>query len=82
MDEHQKCELFCKPTIERIEGYCKKIFNILEGRDGEDGLVVKVARQDERIKSIQRWRTWAIGLGTTVIASIIVAFVVFFTTHK
>lgn len=82
MDEHQKCELFCKPAIERIEGYCRKIFNILEGKNGENGLVVKVARQDERIKSIQKWRTWAIGLGTTVVTGIIVALIIFVITHK
>lgn len=82
MNEQQQYELVCKPTLERIEGYCRKMFNILEGQDGEEGLVTEVARHDERIIVLQKWRKWAIGLGTTIVAGIIVALIIFALTHK
>jgi len=71
MDESEQYEKICEPQLSRIEGYVQKIFTILEG-DGNPGLVEKVARHDERIKSLQRWKKWAIGLGTTIIAALIV----------
>ena len=71
MDEQEQYELICKPTLERIEGYCSKIFNILEG-NGADGLVTRVARHDERIKSLQSWKKWAIGFGTTIVIALVI----------
>lgn len=71
MNEQQQYELVCKPALERIEAYSKKIFVILEG-NGADGLVTTIARHDERIKSIQSWKKWTIGFGTTIIIAIIV----------
>lgn len=71
MDEQEQYELICKPTLKRIEGYCSKIFNILEG-NGADGLVTRVALHDERIKTLQSWKKWAIGFGTTIAVAIII----------
>ena len=78
MDEQQQYELVCKPTLERIEGYCSKIFNILEGKNGAEGLVNVVARHDERIKVLQAWKRWAIAFGT----SIVLALIIFALTHN
>ena len=77
MDEQQQYELVCKPQLERIEGYCSKIFNILEG-NGTNGLVTKVARHDERIQSLRAWKKWAIGFGTTIV----IALIIFALTHN
>ena len=71
MDEQQFYDNVIKPDFARIEGYCKKIFFILEG-NGTDGLVTRVARHDERIKSIQSWKKWTIGFGTTILVAILI----------
>jgi len=76
MDEQQFYEKVIKPDFTRIEGYCKKIFLILEG-NGTDGLVTKVALHDDRIKTLQAWKKWAIGFGT----SLILALVIYALTH-
>lgn len=72
MDEQQQYELVCKPQLKRIEGYCSKIFNILEGKNGAPGIVSELARHDERIKSLQAWKRWAIGFGTTIVIALII----------
>lgn len=71
MDEQQFYENVIKPDFTRIEGYCKKIFLILEG-NGTDGLVTTVARHDERIQTIQSWKKWTIGFGTSILIAILV----------
>lgn len=78
MEEQQFHELVCKPTLERIEGYCSKIFNILEGKNGAPGLVSEFARHDERIESLRAWKKWAIGFGTTIV----IALIIFALTHN
>ena len=78
MDLQQQYEEVVEPSLKRIEGYCSKIFLILEG-NGTDGLVTKVARHDERIQSIQSWKKWTIGFGTTIVLAIIIYA---FLTHK
>lgn len=66
MDESEQYDKICQPQLDRIEGYTKKIFVILEGNGGT-GLVEKVARHDERIKSLQNWKKWAIGFGSSTL---------------
>jgi len=65
MDESEQYDKICKPQLDRIEVCTQKIFVILEGNGGT-GLVEKVARHDERIKSLQNWKKWAIGFGSTI----------------
>jgi hypothetical protein len=62
MDESEQYDKICQPQLDRIEkctkeGF-KKIFLILEG-NGRNGLIVTVARHDERIQSLQKWKKWA-----------------------
>lgn len=65
MDESEQYDKVCQPQLKRIEDYTQKIFLILEG-NGNEGLVTRVARHDERIKSLQSWKKWIIGLGGTL----------------
>jgi len=70
MDESEQYKKVCQPQLDRIEGVTKKIFLILEGNGGE-GLTHQVARHDERIKTLQSWKKWAIGFGTSILLLIL-----------
>lgn len=71
MEEQQQYKLICKQEFARIDCHFKKLFKILEGNGG-DGLITKVARHDERIKSLQSWKKWAIAFGTSLILAILI----------
>lgn len=81
MDESEQYEKICEPHLTRIEGYVKKIFTVLEG-NGNPGLVEKVARHDERIRTIQSWGKWAIGIGTGIICGVSTGIILYILTHK
>jgi hypothetical protein len=76
MDESEQYSKVCQPQLDRIENHTAKIFRILEGNGGT-GLVEHVARHDERIKSLQSWKKWAIGFAT----SLLVIFIVYLLTN-
>lgn len=80
MDLQQQYEQVVEPSLKRIEGYCSKIFNILEGKNGASGLVSEVARHDERIKTLQNWKRTAVGLGITLICGLSIALIMYFVT--
>jgi len=80
MDESEQYEKICQPQLARIETYVQKIFVILEG-NGADGLVTKVARNDERIKHLQGWKKAAVALGITLASGLTIALIMYFITR-
>jgi hypothetical protein len=71
MDESEQYKKVCQPQLDRIEEFTTKIFRILEGNGGE-GLTHQVARHDERIKSLQSWKKWAIGFGSSLVLALLI----------
>lgn len=71
MDESERYKFVCK-QLDRIEGSIGKLFKIVAG-NGDVGLVEKMARMDERLKVLQSWRKWAIGMATTITVGGIIA---------
>jgi len=80
MDESEQYDKICQPKLEHIESLTEKIFLILEG-NGQNGLVTKVARHDERIKGLQNWKKAAVGLGLALISGLTIALIMYLVTR-
>ena len=70
MDEQERFEQICQPTLERIENSINELTIAIKG-NGHPGLTEKQSRQDERIKVLESGSKWLWGVLTTISSSLV-----------